>query len=547
MGFKNEKALLVLLLIIVAFAYKGIVGGFFQQDEWFSFTIYFLNRNLNFIDALKFFFAPNIGHYNPLTGVVQHTLFSAWGMNYSKFAVLGLALHLLVVAAFYFLAKLIFKGNKILAFSSALLFGVLAAPNQAVSWVVADISTLSSSLLGIVSSILFFVFLKKEEGKYLIWSLIVLGVSLLFKEITIGLFPLFFVIGLFKRKNKIETKHFLWIAFSGVFYILLRVAMFFAPNVEVNELVTQSQSTQKLIYNLTTLPLKVLSQTVFPSELIKITAGQTATILPERLTGIPGSPEFEIFVVKRVMEVLSLSIAFLIIIFSRRKNIILLGLGWAILNSFIFFLAPEQPNVIFVVDSRNLYFASIGVAVFIIATLHFYSKANLVKFFLLLLPILFFNIYWLGKNLSQFTERGEIRRYILNEITEKHPDLPERVVFYTESDISYYGLPENEKIFPFQSGLGQTLLVWYNRSEAFPDEFFENRFLWEIVDQGYIETGDRGFGYFRDLGLFKKTIEGYNLSEDSVIAFKWNSKTNSLTDITEEIRKRLWIWSENIN
>ena len=545
MGFKNEKALLVLLLIIVAFAYKGIVGGFFQQDEWFSFTIYFLNRNLNFIDALKFLFAPNIGHYNPLTGVAQHILFSAWGMDYSKFAVLGLALHLLVVAALYFLAKLIFKGSKVLAFASALLFGVLAAPNQAVSWVVADISTLSSSLLGIVSSILFFGFLEKEESKYLVWSLIVLGLSLLFKEITIGLFALFFVIGLFKRKNKIETKHLLWIAFSGVFYILLRAAMFFAPNVGVNELVTESQSTQKLIYNFATLPLKVLSQTVFPSELIKITAGQIVTLLPEKLTGIPGSPEFEVFVVKRVMEVISLSIAFLIIIFSGRRNIMLLGLGWVVLNSFIFSLAPEQPNVIFVVDSRNLYFASIGVTVFIIAALHFYSKINLVKFFLLLLPILLFNIYWLNRNLSQFAERGKVRRDILNEIIEKHSDLPPRVVFYTESDTSYYGLPENEKTLPFQSGLGQTLLVWYNRSEDFPDEFYKNRFLWEITDQGYLESGGRGFGYVRDITLFKKIMGEYNLSEDSVIAFKWNSKTNSLTDITEEIRKKLW--SENIN
>ncbi|MBI4157714.1 hypothetical protein HY502_02600, partial [Candidatus Woesebacteria bacterium] len=344
--FKNEKFLLLTLILFVAFFYKKLLAGFFQQDEWFSFTIYLLHRNLNFIDSLKFFFAPDIGHYNPLTVAAQQILFSVWGMNYSAFAILGIILHLLAVVAVYFLAKVTFNGRKTLAFATSVFFGILASAYQATAWVVADISTLSATLFGVISSTFFFTFLKERQNRFLTWSLVTLIVSLLFKEITLGLFPLFFIIYLVQYRKKVGPKPLWLIGGLGSAYALLRIGMFFIPSAGTVELIPPSQATGKLIYNIATVPLKVLSQSLFPAELIKGVAGTATGMFPEELTGIPGTPEFETFVVKRTMEGMSVSIGLLVIIFVgilylKRKNgelrsPIVYALGWIIINSFIF-------------------------------------------------------------------------------------------------------------------------------------------------------------------------------------------------------------------
>ena len=141
--------------------------------------------------------------------------------------------------------------------------------------------------------------------------------------------------------------------------------------------------------------------------------------------------------------------------------------------------------------------------------------------------------------LGKISEIGKYRHNILNQISEDNLKLTDKQVFYTESDTSYYGLPDETKILPFQSGFGQTLLVWFEKSERFPNDFFRDHYLWPIDSQGYKEVDNRGFGYFRDFNLLKSKITEYNLSESSVIAYSWDSKTNKLTNISDIIRLKL--------
>ena len=100
-------------------------------------------------------------------------------------------------------------------------------------------------------------------------------------------------------------------------------------------------------------------------------------------------------------------------------------------------------------------------------------------------------------------------------------------------------MPVEERIFPFQSGLGQTLLSWYYDTEKFPKDFFENRFLWDILEQGYLVKENHGFGYFRDFEQLAKTVAEQKLPIDSVIGYRYSSKTNQLNDMTDEINGRL--------
>ena len=547
---KREIAGLFLLIVIIGLFYSKILNGFFVQDEWYGFGWYLLHKDLNLLESVKFFFAPDIGHYNPLTNVITSLLFFRWGVDYARFAIIGAILHLSVSLALYFLAKIIFKGNRFLAFFTALIFGILASPYQGVAWVVTNIATLSSSFLGIISAILFFTFLNAKRSHFLVWSLFFLLVSLLFKEITIGLFPLFFVLCMIRTSGQVKRKSTLLISFFTGGYTLLRVAMFFMPHQVTSSLVGKSSPIGIVAYNFVTLPLKSLSQTIISPEFMKTVSLDLAELFPVAVTGIPGSPEFEMFAVERIMEMMTLVVGLgliimgLFVLLKRKRrdfrDSIPLGLGWVALNSLVFSISPGVYRPIFVVDSRNLYFVSAGVAIFLVGLLKLLTGGRLKTLLVVVAGILTLNAYWLNSNVSNFVRAGIARRNILEKITRSYPKLPPKVIFFITSNSSYYGLPAEEKILPFQSGFGQTLLIYYSQNEKFPRDFYPGDFLWEIRSQGYQEHGDRGFGYFRDIKKLKEILKIYKLSPNSVISFSWNSNVGELTDISDRIRRELY-------
>lgn len=521
----------ILSLLPLAF-YLPLFNGFFQQDEWYGFAWYVLHS-----DSLKYIFASSVGHWNPLTLGVNHMLFSLWGMNYSSFLVVSLLLHAIATLLVYLLAKEIF-GKPKPAIVAAFLFTALAGHFQGTAWVVANIGTHLATILGLLSALFFL-------RRRLLSSLVFLVVSLLFKETTIGLFPLYLLYIFFvAKKDKAYKSSARIVVGWGLAYLFVRVLMFFGPNVAGDQLVTQSQDISKLLYNFVTVPVKAISQSIFPSEFLLIVSGWFGGLLPEKIAGMPGTPQFESFVVKRVLEAISLALAGGVAAWSvvkiKYSKLVVFGLAWIVTNSFIFAFAPEHSGVIFTIDSRNLYFVSVGTAIFLTALAsHFYKSYPKVVVVVLSILILV-NGYWLNRNISGFVKKGEVRKSILTQMKNTYPDLPEKVVFYTKSSQSYYGLPPEEKILPFQSGLGQTLLVWYYPQEGFPKEFFENRFLWPIEEQGYEQFGNRGFGYFRDLDLLREAVDQYNLPKQSVIAFSWDGKKNFLTDITQEVRDEIY-------
>jgi len=113
-------------------------------------------------------------------------------------------------------------------------------------------------------------------------------------------------------------------------------------------------------------------------------------------------------------------------------------------------------------------------------------------------------------------------------------------VFYTESDTSYYGLPIEEKIMPFYSGFGQTLLVWYEgKGEDFPACFFKDKYLYAIIEEGYKECEGRGYGYFRKFDSLKTAILKYSIDPKNVISFSHIAGDEKLVDTSLEIREKL--------
>ena len=391
--------------------------------------------------------------------------------------------------------------------------------------------------------------MERKERKRYYWAIVLLIFSLLFKEITIGVFLIYGLILFWGDRGKNRKFSYVTLLVLG-FYILLRLAMFFMPGRVNTAVVTQSQSSPKLVYNLVTIPLKSLSQSIIPVEILRYLSDVVTLRFPVSIRGEIGSPAFEIFSVKKVMEVFSLGFSGLLLFLffhliryiknKPYKGLMVISIVWILVNSLIFSFAPERSGVVFTIDSRNLYFISIATSLLLVFLGWYSLTRSKLLGLIFLIVVLLTNVFYLQERIQNQNKMGILRKRILSQIYKEHPVLPSEIIFFTQSNTSYYGLPEKEKIMPFQSGFGQTLLGWYYSTEKLPQGFFENRLLWEITDQGYQKINGRGFGYFRDLDKLKVVVEVNKLSRESVIAYSWNSKTEALIDNSQEIRDILF-------
>lgn len=546
--FKNNLLFLGILTIIALF-YTPLFSGFFQQDEWMAFGNFFASGEKSFLQQFPKLFAPNVGHYVPLHHLTFYSLFSLFELNYQAWAIVSLAWHLLITYLVFIFASRLFQ-NIVAGLLTAAIFGLSASGHQAASWPVADINTHGASIFGVLSLIIFFKFLQEKKRKFFYFSIGSVIASLLFKETTMGLFLLLpFAYYIFSQKQQLRKYLFpLVIILVGILYIGFRASMFLLP-IQEAPVVTQSQSPEHLAYNLLTFPAKGTAQAILPPRALIGVAQAVAPYLQGLQAPEEGTREYNLFVEEKILEPMSLVIFFvaalitLVIWWQNKKDlwarIAIFGLIFAAVNSFIFAFSPERSGIISVIDSRNLYFVSIGTALLLVALIAKITSGKLFKMLVLLIPILLLNVFWLSKELQILTESGSVRKNILNDIKSDYLKLPDKVVFYTESDRSFYGLSEGERILPFQSGFGQTLLVWYQSMEYFPKEFFQNKFLWDIKSQGYKEANDRGFGYFRNFEELSKTVKDNQLSSTSVIALQYDSEKQTTEDITEEVQGRL--------
>lgn len=541
---------LIIIEIIVFFGFLRVFTGFFQQDEWLSFGYRYLALKEGIIGIFKDAFFPSVGHYQPFNVVLMDILFAFFRVSYFPFAFISIFLHLIITALVYCLAKIIFGRNYLSVFA-ALVFGITASSFQATFWVLADLGVHFSTIFALLSLISFVNYLKNGNESNFFKSLLFLAISLFFKEIGIGLFlfyPLFLF--LFKKDLLFKKRIIVTLILTFLLYFFLRVGMFFIPaSYNKDTLIIKSQSAGDLGYNIFSFPFIGLSQSFFTAPfLVDISYGLSSFLLSYSQK-TPDDLTYKVFVEKIVLGIVSTSISLIIIFFSltiwyfKKKLVsskyILFFLLFNLINLPIFAFAPERTGIITIVDSRNLYLISVGSSLLLFSILTSLKFAKSKKIIFLILPLIIFHYYFLDKFSNEFSENSQIRRDILKKISNQYAHLPKKVIFYAESDKSFYGLPEKERILPFQSGFGQTLLISYQQTENFPLDFFENRFLWEITDQGYEEYGGRGFGYFREFNNMGKVIKNNNLLDENIIAFSYDSATNKLTDITKQVQGRV--------
>jgi len=532
---KFLKTLVLLLLIagLIIFIYHDLPKTFFQQDEWSAFGHIIYRQSLGGGWLSDYFFSSaGLAHFTPLNTLFYQTQFKLFGLNFSPYAWVSIFLHLINTFLVFYLALLLFSSEN-LAFVSGLIFATYSFSHQAVSWVATSGGTLNSALFLLLSLILFF---KNKPAL----SVLSFAISLGFKENSIFLFIFFPFLGLIFSR---ETKIFKYLFTLAAFYLALRFFL------KINAPSLSGQATLAsfavYLYRILSLPFKIIPQGF-------VSARQLISLAKYWLTNFHPQTSEDLIIetvgVDLICFLLTVAFCFFFWFFYQKLKqkkqikeikILFFSLGLIILSGLPFIFIPGKAGYFSLYEPRNLYITSIGAALFLSLIGRFFLKQKPILFWLFILMILGLHIKNIHRDLDNLLEVSQTRKIILEQIKASYPDLPQKVIFYTESDTSYYGLPAEEKILPFQSGFGQTLVVWYNSQENFPPCFHKDVFLYELTAQGYRECQGRGFGYFRDFNKLKQALKESNLTTDSVFAFEWQKNKNKIFDVTEGVRRKL--------
>lgn len=540
----NIKKIFNILLLVILFSYFGIWNSFFQQDEWSGLGRYYSLSSLSIESKMIAYYEPlfksGIAHFLPFLPIVNLIRYGFFGLSYEPYAILSLLLHVFSSLSVFWLIK-IWSRDNLAALISSIVFAILPNGSQAVTWVGTSLPTQFAFLFSTFSVGFWLKWLESNKRKELFISLVFAVLAIGFKETALFLFIFLPFLYVFIKK-RFEKKLAINLLLLVLFYAVLRFFVAFIGNNTTESFTTLYGFFKNAFSNYLTVVPRGFGQIFIPQEIL-YKLFQSSLILIGKITNTSlfFDPIFlEKFLVRPALYITGFVIILILLI--KRKYFYFAYIMCSLIP--IVFITEGELNGLFL-PSRSLYIPLIG-AVGVVG--EFGSNILKNKKYLASIVLCFYiliNLMILKYQNNLLIREGKIRKEILNTISSQNPILGDKVIIYIESDSSYYGLPSDTKILPFQSGLGKTLLVWLSKDEAFPPEFFDNDFLWDISAQGYKEVEGRGFGYFREKSLLTETIKKYNIASESLIGYKWHSRTNSLQNVTIDLRREMEINEKN--
>ncbi len=551
----------LLILLVVLITYNGLTETFYQQDEWWVFGNVILSSNDGLLHFLKnTLYEAGKVHAIPISASIPFIEYKLFGFNFEAYAAVSIINHLIVSILVYILALTLFK-NRFLALLSGLLFAVYGISHQAITWVAA-VNTQVVVIFSLSCIIFFLKYVQKANGnRYLFLSLLFLFLALFSNESAFSLFlilPLIWLIykGLSSKKSffRLLVKLFL----LSTLYLVIRLPIWLNAKtiiLDQNQVLTQPDI-GVFFYRLAMLPFRVLPQTFIPqqplldlSELI-LKPGYPNLYFSSVSGQIKETLVFDlvcIFLFTLLTSFFFISFEF----FKKQKKdnfskSLVVAFLILVLSGIMLIFIPGKAGYVSIFEKKHLYMSSSAAAILIVLGLYviasFLVRNNYFRNFLILtffIPFFLFNIFKVQTDIEELKKIGSLRKSFLTTIYHDYPDLPKSVVFYLQSDTSYYGMPPEEKNLPIQTGFGRMLLVWYQSSEEFPPCLYEGLFLQHMTSQGYKECEDRGFGYFRDYDKLVAQIKEAKLPAENVIAYSWNGGSFEFKDISGDIRKKV--------
>jgi hypothetical protein len=562
MRFLKNFYIPLILFAVAILTYWDLPKTFFQQDEWLGFgrmMSYEVTGGVGNVLLIPFF--AGRGHFTPLSYYQMYLEFKLFGLSFEQYAIISVFTHIVNSILVFYLVSLLLK-NKFLAFCSSLIFSVEVISSQAVTWIAASPSTQGAVLFLLLSLIFILKYFQtnKKRNYYIVLSLFFVG--LLFKETIIFFFILapimWFIFG-----QKKSRKNFVWflkpLIILGFIYVLIRIFLFLIPSpIGLTSMSTVNLSLTEDIRRLALLPFKILPQAIIPQQcLINISDIATLLFFPQyAVNGVVSAYYSQTVVFGWVIPLLSIPILLIGFIvykfFLIRKEIIfskavIFSLLLIMLSGLPFAFIPGELANAPILEPRDIHAAVIGTSIFLPLILYglvriFLKQKKIIYLlvFCLLFPIIFIHIALTRNVIDEVVKMSIPRIYILRSIKTSYPKLPQKVVFFTQSDTAYYGMPIEEKALPVQLNFGTILLVWYQKDENFPPCLFDfNPEAFHMLTQRYKECGGRGFGYFRDYDKLVIAIKENNISVNDIIAYSWKGKAEELTDITGQIRSKI--------
>lgn len=554
--------LLPLLIVVVAtvLTYRNLPQTFFQQDEWqyFGSSIYAL-LSPNPIANVALPLQGQVTHFFPLASIFYLLEYVFFKTNFAPYVIINLILHITNATLVYFLIFLMTQ-KRMFAWGSAALFAVNSLAHQPITWVAAGIGTLLGTVFLLLFLLSFLKFLESKQSQIFVASVLSLIIAILFKETSLLVFLFFPFVWftfhyIFKRSIKLPKKVPLIFISVGFFYLLLRIFFLVSSarsaQPEIGDVSAVSPMTY--FYRVVTVPLKALPQSIVPFGYLRASADTLVRLAYPRFVASDGvtnpyvteSIAFDLvcYLASALLFFLSYKVYRSLCKRSRTlADTFVLSILFIMTAAMPFIFIPGRAGYFSIFEPRNLYVMSIGTSVFVTLLIYVLtskmSQTNATLTAVILISVLVaLHSFAIQTDIAKLQEFGMIRKQLLTTVEESYPKLPSSVIVYTQSDRSYYGLPEEEKILPIQSGFGRMIMVWYQDTEKFPGCLYENQFLHDLVSEGYRFCEGRGFGYVRSYPALLKLMKVHHLTINSIIAFSWNSKEEEFTKITLHIQE----------
>ncbi|MDP3982950.1 MAG: hypothetical protein Q8Q65_02645 [bacterium] len=539
------------ILVLTLLTFGKLPYTFFQQDEWaiIGNYIYWDKTNLDWLNRL--FLHGQDTHIIPLANIFSYLQYKLFSINFAPYAWVGIALHFLNAFLVMKLANQLSK-NRLLGLIAGVLFLTNSISHQAVTWIATTsgtVTTVTFILLSIISLL----------RKKVLVSIILFAIALFFKESSVFLFVFLPFVYLLKNRDIKSQKVVLLPLFVlGILYAGIRFFLGLASGAFTSSSEALSQPPIiTYVFRLLTLPFKGIAQSIVPQEIIlKVASSMVKLGYPQFVEGGVADP----YIVQSVAaDIVSFSISIVTILLlviivykSKQKKsseigyMVLFSAGLVVTSLLPFIIIPGPAGYFSLIDGRHLYVTGIGTSIissllFISLYLSIYKRILLRRLVMLLLIfVVGYHVMQIHKHLQNQVVIGDERREILEQIYNDYPQLPDNVIFYIESDKAYYGLPPEETIPPFQSGFGQTLLVWYEaHGTSFPTCFFKDKYLYELLSEDYRYCENRGFGYYRDMTKLREALELYDIDKNQVVGYKYRSADKKFIDITKEIGSKV--------
>ncbi len=481
--------------------------------------------------------------------------------------------------------------KNIFAFMGAIFFAFALSPIHTVTGAAAFYSyNVLSVTFFLLSVILFKVAFIKGEKKFIYASTIFLFLALFSKETSVFLFALLPLMAIMEKrifKFRFLAKVFI---FCVIVYAIFR---FLIPNIyntpqlidnwiegyvsrsystvqppkptDTGTIVSQDLSIHKnlpgeILFRSITFPIKMTGTLFLPR--------QTVFSIVEFITPIiqpvpPGGDSADSSQARLgflygpgngfIIYIASLAILFFcasqIFRFARRRQIqeaqtLTIGLTIIVLGALplvaIIFSFPRW-GYDFYFDSRHYYNANVGAAIvfpfLLFALAKFVSKSLRIRKISLVVFALFIvwlinSMYIFNLGIKQFTQNFQPdRREVVSQLKGYLPVLPQKVVFYVETDsLSAYG-----PILPFQTSVPQALTVVYYDESPLPDSFFNNP-LFDGKPEGYFYSQGRGFGYYTSKKTLAKALVAREFKSSDIYAFYYKAQDVQLLDVTSNVR-----------